>query len=79
MAETVSATSTVYMDNSSKKPLLKKIWELFFSKDLNVRKQCEDAYSKASQILGLIHRIIWPVQRPYSVGIIIQVDGKTTP
>jgi len=31
---------------------------IVFSNDLKVRKQCEDAYSKASQILGLIHRII---------------------
>ena len=57
MAETVSATSTVYMDNSLKKPLLKDLG-IVFSKDLKVRKQCEDVYSKASQILGLIHRII---------------------
>ena len=29
-----------------------------FSKDLKVRIQCEKAYNKASQMLGLIHRII---------------------
>ena len=29
-----------------------------FTKDLKVRQQCEEAYKKASQILGLIHRTI---------------------
>ena len=29
-----------------------------FSKDLKVRQQCEEAYKRASQILGLIHRTI---------------------
>jgi len=29
-----------------------------FSKDLKVTQQCEEAYKKASQILGLIHRTI---------------------
>ena len=36
----------------------KKDLGIVFSKDLKVRKQCDDAYSKASQMLGLIHRII---------------------
>ena len=29
-----------------------------FSNDLKVRKQCEEAYSRASQILSLVHRTI---------------------
>ena len=29
-----------------------------FSKDLKVRQQCEEAYKKASQMLGLMHRTI---------------------
>ena len=29
-----------------------------FSNDLKVRRQCEEAYSKASQMLGLINRTI---------------------
>ena len=29
-----------------------------FSNDLKVRGQCEEAYSKASQILGLINRTV---------------------
>ena len=29
-----------------------------FSKDLKVRQQCEEAYKKASQMLGFIHRTI---------------------
>ena len=31
---------------------------IVFSNNLKVRKHCEEAYSKESQILGLIHRII---------------------
>ena len=29
-----------------------------FSNDLKVKQQCEEAYKRASQILGLIHRTI---------------------
>jgi len=36
----------------------KKDLGVVFSKDLKVRIQCEKAYNKASQMLGLIHRII---------------------
>ena len=47
-----------------------------FSQDLKVSTQCREAYSKASQSLGLIHRIIkynkkallsqrWPRDAPY--------------
>ena len=31
---------------------------IVFSNDLKVRRQCEEAYSKASQMLGLINRTI---------------------
>ena len=31
---------------------------VIFSSDLKVRRQCEEAYSKASQMLGLINRTI---------------------
>ena len=34
----------------------KKNLGVVFSNDLNVRRQCEEAYSKASQMLGLINR-----------------------
>ena len=35
-----------------------KDFGVVFSKDLKVRQQCEEAYKRASQILGLIHRTI---------------------
>jgi len=36
----------------------KKDLGVVFSNDLKVRRQCEEAYSKASQMLGLINRTI---------------------
>jgi len=49
-----------------------------FSRDLKVSIQCREAYSKASQSLGLIHTIIHKVQKPVSSYSSLQVHGKTT-
>ena len=42
---------TILEEVSSEKDL-----GMVFSKDMKVRQQCKEAYKKASQILGLIHR-----------------------
>ena len=54
--------------------------KLNYTIDLKVRKQCEDAsiVQQSKSNFGS-HPQNYPVQRSYSVGIIVQVDGKTTP
>ena len=64
MVKEVSKLSTVYMDIFSKQWHPKKDLGVVFSNDLKVRRQCEEAYSKASQIDAGAHQQNNTIQEP---------------